>query len=301
MADGMPFVMTNAMKAALRQRALTDGAIAVMAPGDAHKLLTGSSGLEPSRADMIGHLAALFPAKRAPADTWIEIAWAAPADAKVNQAAKFSMTEMGKASEFAAQKNRDGFNVYVNAALRKGEPGPGGRASTGNFHTAFWTWIEFDQAEDAERIKAILEAKDLRPGIVVNTGTMPHRRAHLYFRLTGGVTSVDELKAVNSTLAALLGTDAVIDPIRLLRLAGSIAYPSPKKAERGYLVERTTLVQRDAPAYPVDKLAALGPTPPGNGNGRVSRDAPPTRSSRCSKRPGAKGSGTTPCSGRSPA
>ena len=39
---GMPFVMTNAMKAALRRRGITDADIERMTPGDAHKLIAGA-------------------------------------------------------------------------------------------------------------------------------------------------------------------------------------------------------------------------------------------------------------------
>jgi hypothetical protein len=36
---GIPFVMTNAMKAALRERGLTDDAITEMTPAEAHRVL----------------------------------------------------------------------------------------------------------------------------------------------------------------------------------------------------------------------------------------------------------------------
>ena len=39
---GMPFVMTKAMKAALRHRGITEAEIEQMTPGDAHKLITGA-------------------------------------------------------------------------------------------------------------------------------------------------------------------------------------------------------------------------------------------------------------------
>jgi hypothetical protein len=39
---GMPFVMTKAMKAALRRRGITDADIEQMTPGDAHKLIEGA-------------------------------------------------------------------------------------------------------------------------------------------------------------------------------------------------------------------------------------------------------------------
>jgi Protein of unknown function (DUF3987) len=61
----IPFVMTNAMKAALRERGLTDDAIAEMTPGEAHKLLGNGADhatdpLEPDRNQLEIFVDAMF-------------------------------------------------------------------------------------------------------------------------------------------------------------------------------------------------------------------------------------------------
>ena len=126
----------------------------------------------------------------------------------------------------------------------------------------------------------------LRPNIVVNTGAIPHRRAHLYFRLTPHATDVADLQAVNAALADRLGTDAVHDPIRILRLAGTINFPPPKKGERGYVVELTTLVVHGAKAAGASKLLALcGPTTARNGAKGTGRNGKGTGETGASRTP----------------
>ena len=70
-----------------------------------------------------------------------------------------------------------------------------------------------------------LDEKGLSPRIVIKTGDTPCRRAQLYFALDKGVRSVEELKAANMALQALFRADAVSDPIRVLRLAGTMLIP----------------------------------------------------------------------------
>src|SRR5262245_4755804 len=96
------------------------------------------------------------------------------------------------------------------------------------------------------------------PYLVVTTGTIPHRRGQLYF-LVSGIRDADHLKQVNSALQHLLGTDpAVIAAQQVLRLAGSINYPTDKKLARRYVPELTTLRKIDnAPTYRVDHLISL--------------------------------------------
>ena len=61
--------------------------------------------------------------------------------------------------------------------------------------------------------------------MLVVTGTVPHKRAHPYFRFSGVVTEAGQQKAVNAALKTLLDTDDVDDACRLMRLAGCISYP----------------------------------------------------------------------------
>ena len=76
---------------------------------------------------------------------------------------------------------------------------------------------------------AALEEKNFRPSMLVMTGRTPHRRAHLYFKLAGNATK-DQVRNANIALKTLLGTDDVEDVCRVMRLAGTVNYPTEKSA-----------------------------------------------------------------------
>ena len=211
--------------------------------------------LEPNRADINKHLYALFHPDFVMAypDAWIEIAYANPAaGGGLRAAEQFSAFELEAAGDFAERKNRKGFNIYVGVALRQGETPAtsNGRASGANVLTACRAWTDFDGEGDAARVEAILKDKDIRPAEVVTTGTIPHRRFQVHFELLGkpsedgldpGNPTADELTAVNTALKELLGGDDVQNADRVMRLAGTVSYPSPGKVERGYVPELVTL------------------------------------------------------------
>jgi hypothetical protein len=215
----------------------------------------------PNKTDIAAHLYALFPPVfvHAYPDAWIEIAYANAATGALNAAENFSALDLQAAAEFAEKQNKAGFNIYVGAALRHGTRC--GRASGANVLTASHSWAEFDKPGDDARIGAILTEKDLRPSEIVTTGSTPCIRAHLYFKLAGSATS-DDLKTANTALKTLLGSDAVQNPDRVMRLAGTINYPTKAKLERGYAAELVRLhIREDAPAYTVEQLTGLAGKP----------------------------------------
>jgi hypothetical protein len=218
--------------------------------------------LVPNKADVAAHLYALFsPAfVQAHPDAWIEIAHG-HADGKLNMAGNFPAFNLEEAVEFAIGMNATGCNVYVGAALRRGDKPASGRASGNHVLDASHAWAEYDGAGDNERIAAILKLNNLTPAMVATTGTVPHTRRHLYFKLDGSVTP-EQLQAANASLKALLGSDDVQNPDRVLRLAGTVSYPSPKKRLRGYVDELTTLaINKSARAFKVEELIALTAAP----------------------------------------
>jgi hypothetical protein len=220
--------------------------------------------LGPNITDMNRHLFELF----SPAfvagypEAKIEIAWADPKTGNaVNQAKIFSAFDLEKAAAFAFKTNTAGFNVYVAPALRVGTH-KSGRASGDDVITARFAWCEYDGKGDAERVYALCKANMLWPAIVVTTGTIPDQRNHLYFEIDGVPTPAD-LTAMGAGLKKLFDTDAVHNADRVLRLAGSVNWPSPKKMgpEYGYVPELTTLrLLPDSPSYKIETLIGLGAT-----------------------------------------
>jgi putative DNA primase/helicase len=227
--------------------------------------------LVPNIADINNHLFALFsPAfVQAYPDSKIEIAYADPKTGNaVNKAEIFSAFDLEKAALFAFRKNTAGFNVYVAPALRA-ETHKSGRAGGQDIITARYAWCEYDGKGDAERVYALCKANMLSPAIVVTTGTIPDQRDHLYFEIDGVPTPAD-LTAMGAALKRLFGTDAVHNADRVLRLAGTVNWPSPTKMgpKYGYVPELTTLrLVPDSPRYSIETLIALGATA-SNGTGQ---------------------------------
>jgi hypothetical protein len=230
---------------------------------------TTDAPLLPNKSDIAKHLYALFPpefAKDFP-DAWIEVAYGhAATGGAVNKAELFSVFHLQEAIEFAVKKNEAGFNLYVGPAMRQGEKPKSGRAKDTAVVTSAYAWAEFDGSEDGTRIDSILKEKNLRRAMIIVTGRTPHLRAHLYFKLAGSVTP-DKLKAANGALKMLLGGDDVESPVHLMRLAGTVNYPTKDKCERGYVTELVTLhIRENAPAYTVEHLAGLAGKPSDKGN-----------------------------------
>lgn len=218
----------------------------------------------PNRANINRHLYSLFPAsfsKDYP-DAWIEIAYAWPATGNdITQAVHFSPFDLAKAADFAEQQNRAGYNIYIGPALRKGATGPNGRSSDANYLDTAYAWADFEAEGDYTRVSKILKEKKLLTAMLVMTGTVPHERAHLYFKINGSVTAA-QIKSANTALKTLLSTDDVQNPGRLLRLAGCVSYPSPIKTAKGYVPELVTLhIRKKTEAYAADHIIGLAGGP----------------------------------------
>ena len=224
----------------------------------------GTETFLPNIADIQAHLHALFAPTfvQAYPDAQIEIAYADPQTGNaVNKAEIFSVFDLEKAALFAFRKNTAGLNVYVAPALRA-ITHKSGRASGDDVITARYAWCEYDGKGDAERVFALCKANMLSPAIIVTTGTIPNRRNHLYFEVDG-VPAPADLAAMGAGLKRLFGTDAVHNADRVLRLGGTVNWPSPKKMgpEYGYVPELTTLqLVRDSPRYSIERLIKLGGT-----------------------------------------
>jgi len=76
----------------------------------------------------------------------------------------------------------------------------------------------------------------------VKTGTTPFARGHAYWELEEPCQNMDAWKEVQKSIAASLHTDpAVINPSRIMRVAGTVSWPNKKKQEKGYIPELVTM------------------------------------------------------------
>jgi hypothetical protein len=148
-------------------------------------------------------------------------------------------------------------NVYIGAALRHPDTPPFGRGQDRDAWALTCAYVDLDDAE------ATTTAKDIygldKPTMVVVTGRAPHTRAQMWWRLEEPLTDAVHWPALLRGFAAKLhGDTTVTNPSRVMRLAGTIAWP----VKPGRTVELTSIAALKEPGrceYSVDHLARIFP------------------------------------------
>lgn len=153
--------------------------------------------------------------------------------------AYFNIQESGltEAAQFAANRNREGKNVYVGVNPRRSTVDQRRAATAADIEIAFYHFADIDKAESI--VGLVERYGPLPPTMTITTGTVPNKRPHLYWRLEEPVMNMAAWTERQRGLAQSLGGDMVIDPPRIMRLGGTVNYPTQKKMEKGYRVELT--------------------------------------------------------------
>lgn len=194
--------------------------------------------IEPDRDAIATHLDELFGACRDEyPDGLLELRHGPPDN--LTGHALFFVTENGLrlAVEHAVRRNMLGENVYVGVNPRK--PGTKRQATTDDVEISFFHFADIDKAAAVDGL--VERYRALPPSMTVTTGTVPNKRPHLYWRLEEPVRNLAEWTERQRGIAQALGGDMVIDPPRIMRLAGTVNFPTQKKLAAGYRVERTGL------------------------------------------------------------
>ena len=145
------------------------------------------------------------------------------------------------AADDALDMNAHRINAYVtvNPVSRENRPPPSKRAKAENILASFFHFADGDDPDAANRIRSFAGP---RPTFHVLTGTEPAPRPHVYWELDEPTLNLAAWSETQRAIAATLGTDpAVIDPPRIMRLAGTVNWPKPKKQAKGYKPETVTM------------------------------------------------------------
>lgn len=220
--------------------------------------------IAPDTSAVRAHLDELFaPVEAVYPDGLIELRYGPPSD--LTHWRYFPVTETGRqsAAAFAAVENGHGRNVYVGVNPRRG-PNPPSRAGVaGDVEMALFHFADIDRGEASGRLQE--RVKDVPPNLVVMTGTVPNNRPHLYWRLPEPERDLTAWTERQKLIADALDGDSVIDPPRIMRLGGTVNYPTQKKLGRGYRVELTDVRRRWMPeraAVSADRIVAAFPPVP---------------------------------------
>lgn len=198
----------------------------------------------PDREQMASHLAHLFGGDLYGChDGLVEIAWtdAFPGPDgrhRLSNAQLFPLDDLDEIIEFAININRtQGHNTYVGAALRRPDTPFGKRAKDEHFYALTACYADLDDPGVADRVKGLYA--HCPPTMAVVTGRNPHTRAQLWWRQEEPIRDPAEARRQNLALAMALGGDGVVvNPSRVMRLAGTIAWAT----KPGRTIENTHLV-----------------------------------------------------------
>jgi hypothetical protein len=196
-------------------------------------------------------------------DGLIELAWTdtqpdASGRYRLRHARMFGTDQLDELVEEAARLNATPMcNVYIGAALRRPDTPPFGRADDKDVLALPAAYTDQDEQGSATGAKSVYGAT--KPTMVVVTGSEPFTRAQLWWRLEQPCTDPALWPDMLRGMALAMGGDTTVtNPSRVMRLAGSIAWPV-KDGRRTELTRIVPLKEPGQPSYMLEHLTALFP------------------------------------------
>ena len=181
-------------------------------------------------------------------------------EAVVKNVSRFSPDEIGieLATDHIVAMNQHKLNAYaVINPIDKHASIPAGKGATDkDIVASYFHWADADDQQAAQNIKSFVGP---RPTYFVLTGTKPCHRPHVYWELEEPTRNLEAWTATQRAIAATLKSDkSVINPSRIMRIAGTVNWPKPKKQAKGYTQELTTLriyAEDDRPRVTSERMA----------------------------------------------
>jgi hypothetical protein len=195
--------------------------------------------MQPDQDAMLLHLEHLFGGFLDGAhDGLIELAWTNGQDGKLKHAELYSTDDLAAIAKRAADFNEiPGQNVYIGAALRKPGTPPFGRSEKTDYYCSTAFFVDIDDAGAADAVAG--KYRGCKPTLAVVTGRQPHKRVQLWWRLETPERDPQAHEDQCRGLLTVLGGDkSVWNCDRVMRLGGSIAWPS----KQGRVIEKTEVI-----------------------------------------------------------
>jgi hypothetical protein len=193
----------------------------------------------------------------------IELSWTEP---KADEAGKhplkharlFGTDQLEELIEEASRLNSQPMvNVYIGAALRHRDTAPFARAKDSDAWALTCAYVDLDDPGAATAAKEVYGIT--KPTMVVVTGWEPHTRAQMWWRLDEPLTDSSTWPALLRGMAAKLNGDtSVTNPSRVMRLAGTVAWPV-KPGRKTEITSIAPLKEPGAASYAFGALAGLFP------------------------------------------
>jgi hypothetical protein len=158
----------------------------------------------------------------------------------------FTRDEIDRAVDLALEMNANGLNVYmtINSINPSAVIKAGKGATDSGILRAHYSFADADDQQGLDGLNTLAGLAE--PDMIVTTGTVPHERRHAYWRLAEPCTDLTLWRLRQIDIATKYQTDpSVCNPSRIMRVAGTVSYPSKSKLTRGYVPELVTLKVRN--------------------------------------------------------
>lgn len=154
----------------------------------------------------------------------------------------FTLEELADAVDFAMRMNTIKLNVYmmINPINPEAVIKAGKGARKENILRAHYS---FADADDVQGLNGLSMLSNLQaPDIIVTTGTISHKRQHAYWHIAEPCYDLELWGVTQRRIASEFNTDnAVVDLSRVMRLPGTVSYPSLAKQAKKYVPELVTM------------------------------------------------------------
>jgi hypothetical protein len=154
----------------------------------------------------------------------------------------FTLEEVADAVDFSKRMNTIKLNVYmmINPINPEAVIKAGKGARKENILRAHYS---FADADDVQGLNGLSMLSNLQaPDIIVTTGTIPHKRQHAYWHFAEPCYDLELWGTTQRRIASEFKTDnAVVDLSRVMRLPGTVSYPSVAKQAKKYVPELVTM------------------------------------------------------------
>jgi len=182
----------------------------------------------------------------------IQIGWMDPATGGLTHFQEYALSDTEIVEDVVAINSVPGQSVYIRASTVLVNT-PGRAATDTEFCQAPGPWADQDTPEQLAHAKSVKST--IRPTALVQTGTAPHPRWQSFFLLDEPLTDPTLVRDLNRRILLLYGGDSsVVNPTRLMRLPGTIAWPW--KAGRVPELTRLVLPARRSSDYALSTLTS---------------------------------------------
>jgi RecA-family ATPase len=176
--------------------------------------------------------------------------------------ARFAVNKIKEAVDHAEAMNNAKQNIYM--CINPIDPIriiPAGKGATDeDILAAFYCFADADTEGAMENILSFAGPKFT---MSVKTGSIPFARGHAYWQLEEPCYNLNAWRNVQKSIAASLQTDsAVVNPSRIMRVAGTVSWPNQKKQAKGYIPELVTMrtqFSTDRDLVPFERLMRAFP------------------------------------------